>query len=84
MRIALEYNLPYIDIRQATTNLTSSQIMIHNQIVMHNHYAKMIRNPNTVRMMLTTAAVMWITTVSLTMTTRYTAMIQASNDNQRH
>ncbi len=84
VRIALEINLLYMDIRQAATNLTSSQIMIQNQIVMHNHYAKMIRNPNTVRMMLVTAAVMWITTYSLTMTTRYTAMIQATNDNQRH
>ncbi len=84
VRIALEINLLYIDTRQATTNLTSSQIMIHNQIVMHNHYAKMIRKPNIVRMMLATAAVMRITIVSLTRTTRYTAMIQASNDNQRH
>ncbi len=71
--------------RQVTTNLTDSQT------VTHAHYAKIIRNlvmmiatvmRITTVMMITT--VMRITTVNLTTTTRYTAMIQAMNDNQRH
>ncbi len=49
MRIAQENNLLYTDIRQVATNLTNSQIVIHN------HYAKTIRNPTTIRMMLTIA-----------------------------
>ena len=78
MRIAQETNLLYTNIRQMMTNPT------HSRIVIHNHYAKLIRNPIAIRMMLTAAIVMTITTVKMTMTIRYIAMIQASNDNQRH
>ncbi len=78
MRIALEINLQYTNTRQVTTNLTVSQIVIRN------HYAKTIRNPNTIRMMLAIAAVMIITAVKMTTTTRYAARTQAMNDNQRH
>ena len=78
MRIAQETNLLYTNLRQMMTNLT------HSRIVIHNHYAKIIRNPIAIRMMLITAIVTMITTVNMTMTIRYTAMIQASNDNQRH
>jgi hypothetical protein len=78
VRVALEINLQYTNTRQVTTNLTVSQIVIRN------HYAKTIRNPATIRMMLTIAAVMTITVVTMTMTTRYTARTQAMNDNQRH
>ncbi len=78
MRIALEINLQYTNTRQVTTNLTASQIVIRN------HYANTIRNPITTRMMLAIAAVMKITTVKMTTTTRYTARTQAMNDNQRH
>ncbi len=78
MRIAQEINLLYTNIRQVTTNLTNSQTVIHN------HYTKTIRNPIAIRMMLIIATVMMITVVNMTMTTRYTATIQASNDNQRH
>ena len=55
-----------------------------SQTVIHNHYAKTIRNPIAIRMMLTIATVMKITAVNMTMTTRYTATTQAANDNQRH
>jgi hypothetical protein len=78
VRTALEINLQYTNTRQVTTNLTASQIVIHN------HYAKTIRNPITIRMMLAIAAVMIITVVKMTTTTRYTARTQATNDNQRH
>ena len=78
MRIAQEINLLYTNIRQVMTNLTNSQIVIHN------HYAKTFRNPIAIRTMLITATVMMITAVNMTMTIRYTAMIQALNDNQRH
>ena len=78
MRVALEINLQYTNTRQVTTNLTVSQIVIRN------HYANMIRNPTTIRMMLAIAAVMTITAVTMTITTRYTARTQAMNDNQRH
>ncbi len=78
MRIALEINLQYINTRQGTTNLTVSQIVIRN------HYAKTIRNLITIRMTLALAAVMTITVVKMTTTTRYTARTQAMNDNQRH
>ena len=78
MRIAQETNLLYTNIREMTTNLT------HSQIVIHNHYAKMIRNPIAIRMTLIVAIVTRITTVNMTMTIRYTAMIRALNDNQRH
>jgi hypothetical protein len=78
VRIALEINLLYTDMRQVTTNLTDSQI------VSHNHYAKTTRNPITIRIMFITPTVMRITIVNMTATIRYTAMIQASNDNQRH
>ena len=78
MRVALEINLQYINTRQVTTNRTVSQIVIRN------HYAKTIRNPIAIRMTLTIAAVMTITAVKTTMTTRYTAMTQIMNDNQRH
>ena len=78
MRVALEINLQYTNTRQVTTNLTVSQIVIRN------HYAKTIRNPITIRMMLAIATVMIITAVKMTMTTRYTAMAQTMNDNQRH
>ena len=67
MRIAQEINLLYTDIRQATTNLTDSQT------VSHNNYAKVIRNPAmmiAIVIRITTATmiatVMMITTVSLT------------------
>ncbi len=78
MRIAQEINLLYTNIRQVMTNLTNSKTVIHN------HYAKAIRNPIAIRMMLIIATVMMITAVNMTKTTRYTATIQASNDNQRH
>ncbi len=85
MRIAQEINLLYTDMRQVMTNLTD------RQTVTHTHYAKIIRNPAmmiatvmriTTAMMI--AAVMRITMVNMTTTTRYTAMIQTTNDNQRH
>ncbi len=76
MRITLEINLLYTNMRQVMTTLTTSQTAIHN------HFAKTISNPITIRMMLKTAAVM--TTVKMTMTTPYTARTQATNDNQRH
>ena len=78
MRIAQETNLLYTNIRQMMTTLT------HSQIVIHNHYAKIIRNPIAIRTTLTAAIVTMITTVNLTMTIRYTAMIRALNDNQCH
>ncbi len=78
MRVTLEINLQYTNTRQVTTNLTVSQIVIRN------HYAKTIRNPSTIRMMLAIAAVMIITAVKMTTTTRYTARTQAMNNNQRH
>ena len=78
MRIAQENNLQYTDTSRIMTRLTISQTMIHN------HYAKTIRNPIAIRTMLIAAIVTRITTVNMTMTIRYTAMIQASNDNQRH
>ena len=78
MRVAQETNLLYTNIRQMMTNLT------HSRILIRNHYAKITRNPIAIRMMLIIAIVTWITTVNMTMTIRYTAMIQASNDNQRH
>ena len=78
MRIAQEINLQYTDTSQIVTRLTISQTMIHN------HYAKTIRNPIAIRTMLIAATVTKITAVSMTMTVRYTAMTQASNDNQRH
>ncbi len=78
MRIALEINLLYTDMHQVMTNLTNSQIVIHN------HYAKTIRNPIAIRMMLIIATVMKITIANMIATIRCTAMIQASNDNQRH
>jgi hypothetical protein len=78
VQVALEINLQYTNTRQVTTNLTVSQIVIRS------HYAKTIRNPTTIRMMLAIAAVMTITAVTMTITTRYTARTQAMNDNQRH
>ena len=78
MRIAQEINLQYIDTSQIMTKQTISQTVILN------HYAKTIRNPRTIRMKLAIAAVMTITAVTMTMTTRYTARTQAMNDNQRH
>ena len=78
MRIAQETNLLYANMRQMMTNPS------HSQIVTPNHYAKTIRNPIAIRMMLIAAIVTRITTVNMTMTIRYTATIQASNDNQRH
>ncbi len=78
MRIAQETNLHYTDTSQVMTRLTISQTMIHN------HYAKTIRNPIAIRTMLIAAIVTRITTVNMTMTIRYTAMIQAPNDNQSH
>jgi hypothetical protein len=78
VRIAQEINLQYIDTSQIMTRLTISQTVIHN------HYAKTIRNPIAIRTMLIIATVMTITTVNVTTTTRYTATIQASNDNQSH
>jgi hypothetical protein len=78
VRVALEINLQYTNTRQVTTNLTVSQIVIRN------HCANTIRNPTTIRMMLAIAAVMTITAVTMTITTRYTARTQAMNDNQRH
>ena len=78
MRIAQETNLLYTNIRQMMTTLT------HSQIVIHNHYAKIIRNPIAIRTTLTAAIVTMITTANLTMTIRYTAMIRALNDNQCH
>ncbi len=83
MRIAQEINLLYIDIRQATTNLTD------RQTVTHNHYAKVIRNPamtiaivTKITTAIVIATVMKITTVSLT-EIRSTAIAtnQAMNDN---
>ena len=79
MRIAQDINLQYIDTSQIMTRLTISQTVIHN------HYAKTIRNPIAIRTMLIIATVMsHITAVNTTATTRYIATIQASNDNQRH
>jgi hypothetical protein len=78
VRVALEINLQYINTRQVTTNLTACQT------VTLNHYAKTIRNPIAIRTMLAIATVMIITAVKMTMTTRYTAMAQTTNDNQRH
>ena len=78
MRIAQEINLQYIDTSQIMTRLTISQTMIHN------HYAKTIRNPTAIRTMLTIATVMKVTAVNMTTAARYTATIQASNDVQRH
>ncbi len=72
MRIALEINLLYADLHQVMTNLTNSQIVIHN------HYAKTIRNPIAIQMMLITATVMKITIANMTATIDYTAMIQSS------
>ena len=71
MRIAQEINLLYTDIRQVMTKLTNSQTVIHD------HYAKTIRNPTAIRKMLIIATVMIITAVNMTMTIRYTAMIRA-------
>ena len=78
MRIAQENNLQYINTSQIMTRLATSQTVIRN------HYAKTIRNPIAIRTMLAIAAVIRVTAVNMTMTTRYTAMIQAANDNQRH
>ena len=78
MRVAQEINLQYINTSQVMTRLTTSQTVIRN------HYAKTIRNPIAIRTMLAIATVMKITAVNMTMTTRYTAMIQALNDNQCH
>ena len=75
MRVAREINLQYTNTRPVTTNLTVSQIVIRN------HYAKTIRKPITIRMMLEAAAVMKITAVKMTTITRYTARTQAMNDN---
>ncbi len=85
MRIAQEIVLQYVDIRQVATKLTHSQTAIHVQ------YAKTIRNTVTEITTATTIAavflritVMKITLVNTTITTRYTARIQALNDDQRH
>ncbi len=81
MRIAQEINLLYTDIRQAMTNLTDRQTVIHN------HYAKIIRNPAMMIAIVTriTTVMMMITTVSLTeICFTAIAMNQASNDNCRH
>ena len=79
MRIAQEINLQYMNISRIATNLTD------NQIAIHAHYAKTIRNPTPNRTMLIIAAVMMITTV-ITTKTRYTviATTQVMNDDYRH
>ena len=82
MRIAQEINLLYTDLRQATTNLTDRQTVIHN------HYAKIFRNPAMMIAIVTRittatmiATVMMITTVSLTRIRSIAiAMNQATND----
>ncbi len=79
MRIAQEINLQYIDTSQVMTKLTISQTVIHN------HYAKTIRNPIAIRTTLITAIVTMITTVIMTKN-RYIviAMAQAAIDNYCH
>ncbi len=85
MRIAQEIILRYINIRQIATRLT------HSQTATHAQYAKTIRKTVTEITTATTIAtvllgitVMKITLVYMTITTRYTATIQAPNDVQRH
>ena len=81
VRIAQEIDLLYTDIRQATTNLTDRQTVIHN------HYAKIIRNPAMMIAIVTriTTVMKMITTVSLT-EIRFIAIAtnQTTKDNYRH